>query len=222
MSIFGLYFTKNMLIQMNWPRKQGLFGKEVIDTTIFDSTVNQMIDWAAALGAGKPKLSLQIISYMFKDKDWDGTDRPKIKQFIEGMNQKHKKRRLNLEETAPHDIVQPAKMANYFGATVEAKSLQDQRIVTKLETEFLSGLLYGLGNPSSFESWYKNHMEDMHNKMPIMKKAGLDIDEPLSLDENYANSEQIIRDYEKSMEITLPSIPENLLLDAKDLGIKVN
>lgn len=222
MSIFGLYFTKNMLMQTGWPRKQGLLDKQIVNSMVYDNTIDQMIDWAAALGAGNPKLSLQIISYMFQDKDWDGPDRPQIKTFIEGVKKELKEKNLNLEKTAPHDIVEHTKVENHFGENIDIKVIQDKRNIPILEYQFLSGLLYGLGNASSYNSWYQNHLEEVSKKLPEMKKAGLYIDELPSLNENSANSEQIIKGYEEEMGISLPSIPDKLLDDAKGLGIKIN
>jgi hypothetical protein len=50
MSMFGLYFVRSLMHEAGWPRKQGLLRAEVFNTLIADQAVEQMIDWAAALG----------------------------------------------------------------------------------------------------------------------------------------------------------------------------
>jgi hypothetical protein len=62
MAIFGFYFVSGLLREAGWPRKQGLFRRDVLDTTILDSAIDQMVDWAASLGAGRPALALQIVA----------------------------------------------------------------------------------------------------------------------------------------------------------------
>ncbi len=39
MSIFGFYFVSGLLREAGWPKKQGFFKKEVLDTTILDSAL---------------------------------------------------------------------------------------------------------------------------------------------------------------------------------------
>ena len=63
MSIFGFYFVSEILREAGWPRRKGVFNSTaVIDTIILDGATDQMIDWAAALGAGRPTLALQALA----------------------------------------------------------------------------------------------------------------------------------------------------------------
>lgn len=224
MAIFGLYYTKNMLHIMGWPRKQGLTKKKVINTTIMDGTIDQMVDWAAAIGAGNPKLALKIITYIFPESAWESSDAPQIKQFIHEMS-KHWEKRIKEGKKAPHEIVEHIKFKEdgytLGDSTITANVLLDKELQKVLELGFLNGLLFGLANPSSYEAWYKNLLKENKKNLPIMKEAGIDIDKLPSLSENYSESEQIISDYKKDMDIEFPSIPKQLLADAKGLGIKV-
>ncbi|MDB5182666.1 MAG: hypothetical protein JWO47_450, partial [Candidatus Saccharibacteria bacterium] len=54
MAIFGTYYVVNLLRVAKWPRKEGILGKEVYDVMIADVTIDQMVDWAASIGAGSP------------------------------------------------------------------------------------------------------------------------------------------------------------------------
>ncbi len=214
MSVFGLYYTKNMLTIMKWPRTQGLLKKQYIDSAIFDSTIDQMVDWAAALGAGKPNLSLQIIAYMFKDADWESADAPKIKMFVDEMRAEHQNRGGNSGEKSPHDIIQPVRIAERFGSTIKPEALQDKRLIGRLEQDFLHGLLYGFSNPTQYEAWYSNYLDDYKKNLALHQKMGLGVEKLPSLSESYGNSEEIIRNYEQEMKIQLLPILPQLLAEA--------
>lgn len=218
MAIFGLYYTKNMLRLMKWPRSQGVLKKsQYIDSTIFDSTIDQMVDWGAAIGAGKPKLALQVLAYMYSDKDWESADSPKIKMFAEEMNAKYREEGADFNTTAPHDIVHRVHIAETFGPTIKAEALLDKRLQGRLEQDFLGGLLYGLSNPKSFESWHSYHLAEFEKSKDLYQKMDIGVDRLPTLSETYRDSEEIIQNYEQEMEIKLPSIPDKLLADAKAL-----
>ena len=42
-SIIGFYFVSSLLHETGWPRKQGLFRRLVVDTTVVDLTIDEMI-----------------------------------------------------------------------------------------------------------------------------------------------------------------------------------
>lgn len=218
MAIFGLYYTKNMLRLMKWPRTQGVLKKgQYIDSTIFDSTIDQMVDWAAAIGAGKPKLALQIVAYMFKDADWGGPDAPQVKNLCVEMNAKYRTEGADFNKTAPHDIIHPVRIAETFGPTIKAEALFDKRLQGRLEGNFLGGLMYGLSNSKSFEAWHSHHLAEFEKNKDLYQKADIGVDRLPTLSETYRDSEEIIQNYEKEMEIKLPPIPDKLLVDAKAL-----
>ncbi len=217
MAVFGLYYTKNMLRLMDWPRKQGLLKKEYIDRTVFNMTVNQMVDWAAAIGAGKPNLALQIIAYIFRSKDWDGADAPDIKMFVEGMNDSFRQRGIDFKNTAPHAVVGPLQLGEKVGATFSPEVLKDKQVQTAIEEDFLGGLLYGLSHHREYEEWFQHSLEGHQKNMDLYKKADIGVDKLPTLSETYRDSEEIIQNYKQEMEIQLPPIPPKLLADAKAL-----
>lgn len=213
MSIFGFYFVSTLLREMGWPRKQGLFKKEVIDTNTLDSTIDQMVDWAAALGAGRPSLALQMIAEMFRDRDWDGSDPPNIEHFISGMRSSNESW-TTISGRAPHDIIEPTRFSK-TGASMPAKTLNDVR--SGLEHFVLEGILWGFANPDAFEKWYVARHREQINQLPTMRKAGLDIGGLPDLQEFLANSEQILRGFEAEIG-PLPTIPAKLIADARKIG----
>lgn len=218
-SAFGIYYTRGMLQATGWPRKQGFTKKEVINTMLFDNIVDQMINWGASLGAGRPKIALHVIAFMLKDKDWSGPDAPKVKWFIDEMEAEFQRRGLSLAESAPSALVNPAHMSKHFGSTLPVKVLDDSQIVEHLEQNFLSGLLYGLSHRREYEAWYQKELRDFDAELPTMQRAGLDIGRMPSLAENYEDSEQIVRNYAHDAQIKLPPIPQRLAVDAKELGV---
>lgn len=172
MSIFGFYFVSELLREAGWPRKQGLFREDVLDTTVLDSAVDQMIDWSAALGAGRLRCGLQVIAEMFRDRSWDGVDAPNIRMFIDDA----RSQAWNVSaDTAPHEIIQRARFAK-SASTVDAKNLTDRRLRVALEQLCLEGILWGIENPSRFETWYRSMSERHARGLPFMHQAGLAVD----------------------------------------------
>lgn len=218
MAIIGLYFVSGLLREAGWPRKQGFFRKEVLDTTILDLAIDQMVDWAAALGAGRPRLALQVIAEMFRDRDWSSDSGPNIKKFIEGARTEKTTWRVT-DAIAPHDVVQPTRFAG-TGPTVDAKALTDDRMRLGLEQWFLEGVLWGMSNPKAFETWYQTHSEHQMRNLEFMRQSGLAVDAPSDLSRFLADSEELLRSYERDVG-SLPAIPERLLADARALGRNV-
>lgn len=168
MSIFGSYFVSGLLRETGWPRKQGLFRKATFDTFVLDLAIDQMIDWAAALGAGRPRLALQVIAEMFRNRDWNSDDRPNIKTFIEAA-------RVEMQGwngttvSAPHDVVKPTRLAR-MGPTLDARALTDERL--GLELWCMEGMFWGISNPAAFETWYQSHCQNHESNLPLMRRAG--------------------------------------------------
>jgi len=216
-SIFGYYFVGSLLREAGWPRKQGLFKRLSYDTTIADAAIDQMVDWAASLGAGRPALALQIITEMFRDRNWDGDDAPQIDTFISGARESWDK----APNAATREIVRPFRLASAFGALISPKNFQDARVRVALEQNVLEAVLWGLANPDQFTMWYAEAAQRHESSLGFMQSSGLAVDTLPALGEFLDQSEQIVRNYERDMG-PLPTIPAKLLSDARALGIKVN
>lgn len=185
MSIFGFYYVTTILKQAGWPKRRGLFNSEaIVDTLIADATIDQMIDWSAALGACRPKLALQVIAWIYKDKNWEGENAPRIVDFINKAKDIWNAR----GNKSPHDIIEPFKLSKHFGKTIRSKDLKDNRIRTALELVCLEGLLWGLANPDRFKSWYESHYKNLKEKLPLMQKAGLEEEKVDEISEKISRS----------------------------------
>lgn len=215
MSIFGFYFVSGLLREAGWPRKKGLLNKAVLDTAILDAAIFQMIDWAACLGAERPMLALQAIAEIYRERDWNSDDVPEISKLINGLKAKDELWRAT-SGVVPRDVVRPTRFAD-AGPTLDAKALTDARARSALEKWFLLGLLWGFSNPEAFRSWYKLYASDLMDGLPAMRQAGLMVDVPADLPQLLAESEAILRRYERDIG-PLPDIPAKLLADARALG----
>jgi hypothetical protein len=218
MSIFGFYFVSSLLREAGWPKKRGFFKKQAIDTIILDGVIDQMVEWAAAIGAGRPTLALQTIAEIFRDRDWSSDSAPSIKQFIESARAEIESWRVT-NASAPHDAVKLSRFAR-TGPTVDATLLTDERIRLGLEQWFLEGVLWGFANPEVFEKWYNSRFEDQSRRLPFMRQSGLVIDALPDLPQFLVNSEEFLRSYEREIG-PLPAIPERLLAEARALGREV-
>ncbi len=232
MSIFGFYFVSGILREAGWPRRKGVFNSTaVVDTIILDSAIDQMVDWAAALGAGRPTLALQAIAEIFRGRDWSSDDRPKINVFIEAARTEQESWRAT-DAIAPHEVVQATRYAGadahrqaaegimkrgakWKGPTMDVKDFKELR--EPLEHWFLQGVLWGIGNTKAFETWYRAHYEARTSNLEFMSESGLAIEPPADLRQFSADCEHILRNYERDIG-PLPAIPEPLLADARALG----
>ena len=218
MSIFGLYFITTILRQVGWPKRRGLFNSEgVVDTLIADVTIDQMVDWSAALGACRPRLALQVIAWMFHDRDWEGENAPRILDFINDAKDVWNAR----GNKAPHDIVESFKLSKHFGKMIRSKDLKDNRIRTALEQVCLEGLLWGLANPDRFKTWYESQEKSQRDRLPLMQNVRLAVDSIPTLSEFLKESEEMLKGYESEVD-PLPTIPPRLLADARALGREIN
>ena len=214
----GFYFFTGLLRETGWPRKQGLFKRLVVDTTVVDLIVDQMITWGASLGAGRPALSLQIIANMFRNRNWDGDDAPQI----EGVINSCRKPRDEAPHASPQEYVQPVRYAVHFGATIGAKKLlEESKMRLAWEQYVLEALIWGLADPKRFAAWYADKAQSHASKLGLYQRSGLDVDAMPALDELFGESERIVRNYEREVG-SLPRIPAKLLSDASALGINVN
>jgi len=217
-SIFGFYYVVSLLSIMGWPRRRSLFNSEaVVDSTILDLAIEQMIDWAASIGACRPELGLQTIASMFRDMDWNSGEALDIsvatdnlrKQWIEGGNSNN-----------PREAVGPAKFSEHSNV-ISMKQLKDKETKYALEVYCFESLLWGLINPDSFKTYYSTNEERQRERMPEYKKAGLAVDYIPTLDQMLKEGEEILRGYEREVR-PLSLIPQKLLNDAISLGIRVN
>src|SRR5690242_1363608 len=83
MSLFAYHFTRRLLHEAGWPRKLGLFKGEGYDARLVDAVFAQAIIWAAALGAERPTLAVQMLAEQFVDKDWEGEGAPNVRTYVE-------------------------------------------------------------------------------------------------------------------------------------------
>jgi hypothetical protein len=212
--MFGFYFVQNLVGQAGWPRKLGFFGGLVYDNLIVDQVIDQMLGWGASLGAGRPKLSLQMIAEMFRDRDWDGDHPPDVKMVIDGSRAEWNK----APEGGPSEVIKPWRLSRTMGKTMPAKNLADRKLIAALEELCLESIMWGLGNPDRVKAWYTTHRAKTHARLPDMQEAGLQVDELPELDESLEQCASILRDYERDIQ-PLPPIPQKLLRDAEVIGI---
>jgi CheY-like chemotaxis protein len=215
MSIFAPYFATQLLREAGWPRKLGRFKGEGYDAVIADDAFAQSIDWGAAIGAGHPRLALQMIAEMFRDRVWDGEEGPDVKLFVKGAQEAGWS-----TADSPRDAVKPLQFAEGM-ATISVEQFKDPQLRTALEHLLFQALLWGLSNPDRVEAWYASSIQDHQSMLPAIRRAGVEVGELPSLPQFFEDSAAIVRDYEREIG-PLPSIPARLLADAGALGWRVS
>jgi hypothetical protein len=229
-SIFGFYYVMGLLSAAGWPRRGGLFNtKNVINNLALDSTITQMIDWAACIGAYNQDLALQIIATMFRDYDWDNEGGFNIVKFVSDCEKEWKKRDENNEN--PQKAIEPYKFRKNNDAlnvnninkdVTNSKDLEDKRMQMALEQYFIEALIWGLVNPAEFKIYFETKDKKQRERLPEYEKDGLEIGSLPTVEQTLKNGEEIVGAYEKEVCPLSPIIPQKLIKDAISLGIEIN
>jgi hypothetical protein len=217
-SIFGFYYIMGLLSHIGWPRRRSLFNSEaVVNSLILDSAVEQMIDWAASIGACRPKLALQMITTMFRDTDWESKDAMNLGAEVSNMKKQWAERG---NSDNPREVVKPVKFSKH-SEVMTMKQLKDKKISHAFEVYCYESLIWGLTNSDNFKTYFSADRERQREKMPEYKKADLAVDYIPTLDQTLEGGEEILKGYGKEIRELLP-IPQKLQNDALSLGIGVN
>ncbi|MCH8089079.1 MAG: hypothetical protein IH955_03590, partial [Chloroflexi bacterium] len=71
MSRFINWYVAELLRQMGWPRSKGMiFKKKYVDAQVLDVAVQQALQVAVGLGAGRPQLGVAVIADTFANNPW--------------------------------------------------------------------------------------------------------------------------------------------------------
>lgn len=217
-SIFGFYYIVGLLSHIGWPRRRSLFNSEaVVNSLILDSAVDQMIDWAASIGACRPKLALQVVATMLRDTDWKSKDAMNLGDEVSNMKKQWAERG---NSNNPREAVKPVKFSKH-GDVITMKQLKDKEIQHALEVYCYESLIWGLVNSDSFKTYYSTNEKRQKAQLPEYEKAGLGVDYIPSLDQILKEGGEILKGYEKEVRPLSP-IPQKLKDDALSLGIEVN
>jgi hypothetical protein len=153
---------------------------------------------------------------MFRDRDWDSDDAPNVKMVIDELAG----RATWSVAASPQAAVQPPQLGER-GGSISREEFNEPKWRPIMEQLVLDALLWGLSNPDRLEAWYGANLAHRESMNPTYRQMGLDIELPPPLPEFLANSEQIVRDYERDIG-PLPAIPPRLLDDATALGWRIS
>lgn len=206
-----------LLSHMGWPRRKSLLNSTaVVDSLILDSAVEQMIDWAASIGACRPKSALKIIATVLRGTDWESKDAMNLSLEVGNMKKQWAERG---NSDNPREAVKPVKFSKH-SKVMTMKQLKDKEISHAFEVYFYESLIWGLVHPDGFKTYYSANEERQKEKMPEYKKAGLAVDYIPTLDQILKEGEEILKGYEKEIRELSP-IPQKLQNDAISLGIVI-
>ncbi len=213
MSIIGFHFTSSLLNVAGWPKRRGLLRRPSINSSVADRAIDQMINWAASLGAGRPHLALRVIAEIFRDRNWDAANRPDIKQYCE-MARAHWDR---VPDATPVEIVKPTRLSETFGPFIKAKEFAGKTLAVAMENYLRDAILWGLTNPGRLTDWYTQlRASQIMLKAQHFRDVGVDV--PPAIEEWFGECAAAIDQYESDIG-PLSAIPPRLRRDAQDLGV---
>jgi hypothetical protein len=201
-----------MLGRAGWPRKLGMFKGEGYSAFMVDITLAQSVDFGATLGAGRPRLALEMIAQMFDGGDWEGA--PGMKAFVEGASERWS------TAASPREAVTPTPQFadDDMSGALSVKQYENSLPWTSMENILLQALLWGLSYPDRVETSFNSS----HENWAEYREVGLDIPEhPPSFEQYVQECELLVRDYERDLGHPFPPIPPRLLADAEQLGWRV-
>ena len=213
MSILGYTFVTGLMHEMGWPRKSGLLRREYYDAVLLDAATRNMIEWAAALGAGRPKTALRMIAEMLPDRGWNGDGAPMLSVALESFRDNWNAN----PEAGPHEIVQPASLTKHY-ARVTPEQLREPVICNALEQYVLEACLWGLANRDRFIRWYNEDAARRTNNAPTYLRLGLNIELPSDVNSFFDQCEELVHRFEQIVH-PLPSVPAELSSDLAEAGI---
>ena len=201
----ALYFVTTRLRAAGWPRRRGLLRKHRFDATAVDATVDEMIDWAAALGAGRPVLAVQMAARIVSDGTSQGEDVPTMEACVDHARMAVLR---GPTDVAPHERVQPIRFAETVGAILPQSTLSNRHVRVALDQWCLDGIAWGLANPREFETWYQSILRSSGSApVAATDTQGKTVGD---VSEFFTVSEHVIRVFETDIG-RLPSPPSELL-----------
>ncbi len=138
---FPTFLLVGLLASMGQPRKGGLFGlKRVIDSTILDMALQQVVKVGVALGAGRPALGLRLSADTF-EREWTPESTMQFLDFYDVHD-------LIIAEPyqQPWETISPFNFSE-TRKTVPWEWLNEPAIATHYFGIFVQGILWGFLHP---------------------------------------------------------------------------
>ena len=138
---FPTFLLVGLLTSMGQPRKGGLFGlKRVINSSLLDMALQQLVKVGVALGAGCPTLGLRLIADTF-DREWTPESTMQFLDFYDV----HDLITANPDQR-PWEVISPFNFS-VTRKTVPWKWLNEPAIATHYLGIFVQGMLWGFLHP---------------------------------------------------------------------------
>lgn len=207
MSAFGSYVSATALVALGAPRRKSFFNSTaVVDSVLADVVIDQMLDWAVALGACRPTVALQAIATIFRDRDWEGPNAPNILEFTCGADNG-----WLIDRPPFHRAIRQSLSFAKHSKIITVKQLTDPVLRTALEEMCLEGFLYGLTHPKTFETWFASHASEQSSRH---RALGVHSCPPATLDGFLADADKMLAGYQNEYGALSP-IPGRLWADAQ-------
>lgn len=171
---FSEYFVLSLLDSMGWPRKKHFLGKKGVSGAILRHAVIEMVEASTALGAGRPLIACQLITKMFRERDWrDQTGDELFASMLPRINDTV----VSHPELSPWEAIAYREVEFYATDFVPWDVLMKAEISNYWLMHSAAGLIYGLANSSHVAQLLQSEAAEYRQKAPEWIEAGLNITE---------------------------------------------
>ena len=153
--MFSSWTYVNMLSEAGWPRKAGLFRKEVVNSLVADSLAKVLIDAGMAIGAMDVPLACSLVAEIFSEREAWGTD---------------------LDDTLRTQYAEGRDPLSGYGEEVPAKLISESVFQSILAFDFAAAVWHGTRNPEEVSRTLTVEAAAKRQSAGRAIAAGMDID----------------------------------------------
>lgn len=199
MITFQFFFLNNLLTQVGWPRSKGIiFKKQVVNKIVLRSSVNELVQMGVVLGAVNPKTAIRLFAEAFRGRDFSKQPPNDLLHFFNKYSDLEPDKLAEPIWCHINEWIFPPTMPD----TIPWEIMLAEVFQVGYNSNFVSGLSYGLNHPEKAINAYERYISDNKSYIPVMLKAGLDIDVNQATQPIYAYEEmclEVVKDFEKNI-----------------------
>ena len=192
---------------MGWPRTTGLlFRKKSINLGIVWVNVEIAVKYAIALGAARPRIALALLADYFRDREWTLQFATELWAQLDPSDEVAAQ-----PDTPPEKVITACPhVHSALLKLVRWDYVLSEPFQGHYGWAFCKGLVWGLSHPEEAMKHYEKERQSLCERIPEMRKHGLEVDPPPVFDEFVDIIEEEVNTYQNAIR-PLAEVPQSLL-----------